>query len=202
MESMSESETWVMEKRDTGAGETVKRENWRGSTCLGAGSSAGTEGSGSAGVPDSEDISDGFTGMSGKSSSHSKPPPVMQSEGAGAEPAMQGGSPARPHRHPIAPTAPLLSSEALPSEESSEALSLSVGLAGLVGLVGLPLAGGCPEGSGASGKLCSPSSRVGLSCEGGDAGGSLVASPGLKAPPRRAHHRAPSPGSALTWSKR
>lgn len=107
MESMSESETWVMEKRDTGAGETVKRENWRGSTCLGAGSSAGTEGSGSAGVPDSEDISDGFTGMSGKSSSHSKPPPVTQSEGAGAEPTVQGGSPARPHRHPAAPTAPL-----------------------------------------------------------------------------------------------
>lgn len=126
---MSESETWVMENRDTGAGETVKRENWRGSTCFGAGASVGTAGSGSAGV--SEDIRDGFTGMSGKSSSHSKPP---------------------------------LSSEALPSEESSDALSLSVGLAGLVGL--LPAggcAGGCAEGSGVSGKLCSPSSRVGLS---------------------------------------
>lgn len=82
-ESMSESETWVMENRDTGAGETVKRENWRGRTCFGAGTSVGTAGSGSAGV--SEDIRDGFTGMSGKSSSHSKPPPVTQSEGLGAE---------------------------------------------------------------------------------------------------------------------
>lgn len=27
MESMSKSETWVMENRDTGAGETVNREN-------------------------------------------------------------------------------------------------------------------------------------------------------------------------------
>lgn len=95
-----------MENRDTGAGETVKRENWMGSTCLGAGSSAGTDGSGSAGVPDSEDISDGFTGMSGKSSSHSKPPPVTQSEGAGAEPT-GGWSPARPQDHPAAPTGPL-----------------------------------------------------------------------------------------------
>lgn len=86
-ESMSESETWVMENRDTGAGETVKRENWRGSTCFGAGASVGTAGSGSAGV--SEDIRDGFTGMSGKSSSHSKPPPVTQSAGPGAEPTIR-----------------------------------------------------------------------------------------------------------------
>lgn len=76
MESMSESETWVMENRDTGAGETVNRENWIGSTCFCTGTRAGTAGSGSAGVPVSEAIRDGFTGMSGKSSSHSKPPPA------------------------------------------------------------------------------------------------------------------------------
>lgn len=85
MESMSESETWVMENRDTGAGETVNRENWMGSTCFCAGTRAGRAGTaagGSAGVPGSEATRDGFTGISGKSSSHSKPPPAIQSEGA------------------------------------------------------------------------------------------------------------------------
>lgn len=82
MESMSESETWVMENRDTGAGETVNRENCRGSTCFCAGTRAGTAAGGSAGVPGSEAARDGFTGIRGKSSSHSKPPPGIQSEGA------------------------------------------------------------------------------------------------------------------------
>lgn len=67
-----------MENLDTGAGETVNRESWMGSACFWTGTSAGrgvTAGSGTTAVTVSEDMRDDFTGMSGKSSSHSNPPP-------------------------------------------------------------------------------------------------------------------------------
>lgn len=64
MESMSESEMWVMEKRDTLERETVKRE------CCTAGLGSGTLGA-EWGGGESDTAVDVGRGSNGKSSSHS-----------------------------------------------------------------------------------------------------------------------------------
>lgn len=67
-ESISESEMWVMEKRDTLEGETLKREHW--TAALGSGALWVERGGGESDATD-----DVGRGSSGKSSSHSYPAP-------------------------------------------------------------------------------------------------------------------------------
>lgn len=64
MDPASESETCVMEKRDAGAGDTVKREKGPGAAALGDAAGAGKAASGA--------------GVGGKPSSHANPRSARQ----------------------------------------------------------------------------------------------------------------------------
>lgn len=86
----SASDTCVMEKRDTGAGDTVKREK-----AVGAAGVRGAAGVGAAGSS---------AGASGKSSSHSNPPPASRAPRR-SRPSHPRRAWPRPRRHGPAPPA-------------------------------------------------------------------------------------------------